>query len=113
MTIVNSTDLIKNLNYFNRTGASPSSIYILNKSTNITSTFVIDLFTSLNYYDTLTFTVSNGYFLQDIFYYCKILDSNNDVIYKDLIFCTDQENYTINENKYKEHTTTNEYKIYR
>ena len=40
--------------------------------------------------------------------------SENSLIYRDKIFCTNQNknNYTVNENQYIENVTTNEFKIY-
>ena len=113
MTIVNSTDLIKNINYFNRLGNDPLTVSIVNESTNVATVFDVDSFASQSYYDTLTFTTSEDYFLQDNFYFFKVLDAENNIIFQDKLFCTNQNDYSINENKYKEHTTTNEYKIYR
>jgi hypothetical protein len=40
--------------------------------------------------------------------------SENSLIYRDKIFCTNQnkDNYTVNENQYVANVTTNEFKIY-
>ena len=112
MTIVNSTDLTKTINYFNRLGTDPLTVSIVNEATNVTTVFDVDSFTSLSYYDAFTFTASENYFLQDNFYFFKLLDVNNDIIFQDKLFCTNQTDYSINKDEYKEHTTTNEYKIY-
>lgn len=66
--------------------------------------------------------VLNNYYLQstnifnlkeNTFYNLKVLN-NNEIVYLDKIFCTNQtiSDYTVNENQYVEHTTINEYKIY-
>jgi len=50
------------------------------------------------------------------YYTLTIKDStrNDDIVYRDKIFCTNQkiEDYTINHEQYTQHVTTNEYKIF-
>ena len=114
MIIVNSTDETKEISYFNRYDLLPVSISIANEATNVITLIDIDSVISLSYYDVLTITFDAGYFIQDNFYFIQVLDIDNKVLFQDKIFCTDfTENYSINEGRYKENTTTNEYKIYR
>mgnify|MGYP001220409882 FL=1 len=88
-----------------------SSIIITDQDTNTPVT-----------YSGLTFT-TNSYYLQGNvtfspllnegrFYTLKVLNGTN-VVYRDMIFCTDQtiSTYTINKDVYTEHATTNEYVV--
>ena len=47
-------------------------------------------------------------------YYTLTIKDGTNIVYRDKIFCTNQnlETYSINKDAYVEHTTTNEYKIY-
>jgi hypothetical protein len=48
------------------------------------------------------------------FYTLKFLNPNNDIIYKDRIFCTAQPlvTFSVNNNQYVSNTTTNEFIVY-
>ena len=48
------------------------------------------------------------------FYSLAIYDGDNNVVYRDRVFCTNQEvgDYTVNKDEYEEHTTNNEFIIY-
>lgn len=114
MIIVNTSDETKQISYFNRLDLTPVTISITNESTNVNTSIDIDSLMSLSYYDVLTITFDSGYFIQDNFYFFQVLDIDNKILFQDKIFCTDYtENYSINEGRYKENETTNEYKIYR
>ena len=114
MTIVNSTDETKEINYFNRYDLLPVSISITNESTNVNTSIDIDSVISLSYYDVITVTFETGYFIENNFYFFQVLNIDDKVLFQDKIFCTNnKENYSINEGRYQENPTTNEYKIYR
>lgn len=114
MTIVNSTDETKQISYFNRLDLMPVSILITNESSNVKTSIHIDSVISLSYYDELTIKFPSGYFIPNNFYFFQVLDIDGKVLFQDKIFCTDfTENYSINEGRYKENQTTNEYKIYQ
>tara|TARA_Y100000401_G_C8326015_1_gene228380 strand:+ start:27600 stop:27956 length:357 start_codon:yes stop_codon:yes gene_type:complete len=65
------------------------------------------------YYMQLNIVSMNNFSLKEGTFYDLIVYGGNadEVIYKDLIFCTDQniEDYSINEGEYIEHESTNEY----
>lgn len=122
MTVFDSVTEIKELKLFSRLSSTPITINIVNESTNVKT--VIDLTTDVNYayntvsyYDVLTFTAPTNLFINDNFYFINVLDVDNKVLFRDKIFCTNQDVtdnsiYTINNNRYKENVTTNEYTIY-
>lgn len=117
MTIFNNTDLNKTVYFFNRLGTNPVSILLTNEATNISTSFNIDSLVNASYYDLFNFTVTSGYFIENNFYYFKILDANNDILFQDKLFVTNQtitDNsiYDINKDKYISNVTINEYKIY-
>jgi len=88
---------------------SATSIVLVNEMTNesttISSYFYID-----NYYlyTTTTFDLKEGNF------YTLTIKNNNEVVYKDKIFCTNQviADYTINKNEYVANQTTNDFIVY-
>lgn len=47
-------------------------------------------------------------------YYDLTIKDGTNIVYRDKIFCTNQEKetYSINKDAYVQHTTTNEYKVY-
>ena len=47
-------------------------------------------------------------------FYNLSIKNNNDIVYKDKVFCTNQETstYTVNQNQYVANTTNNEFVIY-
>jgi hypothetical protein len=68
-----------------------------------------------------TFTESLYYLKTDVVFSLKegrhyelTVKNGSDVVYRDRIFCTNQsvETYSINNNEYKEHTSTNEFIVY-
>ena len=86
-----------------------TSIVLVNEMTNESTTISSDFYIDGYYlYTTTTFDLIEGNF-----YTLSILN-NNDVVYKDKIFCTNQnlQTYSINKDAYVQHTTTNEYKIF-
>lgn len=113
MTIISPNNETKAIAYFNRSGVSPFFVKITNETTQVSDTFLVESFEVVSYYNTLEFTPSSGFFQADNFYMFKILGENDEVIFKDKIFCAENPNsYSINRNQYTEHSTTNEYIVY-
>ena len=63
------------------------------------------------YYYTTDHAFSSPELKNNTFYTLKILNAQNQIIYRDRIFCTDQliNEFSINHNEYVENETTNEY----
>ena len=113
MTILTATGTTKTINYFNRIDTTPFTVNLKNEATNVRTNFNVVSVTADLYFDSLTFTVSSGYFIEDNFYMIKILDVDGNIIFKDKIFVTNQTGvYNINNNRYEPNVTTNEYTIY-
>jgi len=117
MTIFNTTDLSKSINYFNRKGTIATDVVFTNEATNVSTNFNVDSLSNTSYYDVLNFTATDGYFNENDFYLFEIKDASGDIIFKDKLFVTNQDIsnnliYDINKNRYKPNTTTNEYTIY-
>jgi len=76
-----------------------------NEETTITATFSLS-----NYYLTTT-TVFD---LKENTFYNLTIKNGSNIVYKDIVFCTNQANdtYTVNQNQYVANVTTNEFKIY-
>ena len=71
MTIVNTINETKQINYFNRFDLLPVSILITNESTKVKTFIDINSVISLSYYDQINVTFADGYFIQDNFYFLK------------------------------------------
>lgn len=86
-----------------------TTIVLRNQSTGsetiITASFVLS-----GYYLTTT-TIFD--LKQNTFYNLTIKNGSN-IVYKDIVFCTNQANdtYTVNQNQYVSNVTNNEFKIY-
>jgi hypothetical protein len=76
-----------------------------NESTTISSDFYID---GYYLYTTTTFDLKEGNF------YTLTIKNDNDVVYKDKIFCTNQviANFSINDGEYVANQTTNDFIVY-
>lgn len=110
MTIVNSLSGTKTIAYFNRFGVVPTFVKITNEGTQVSDIYPVDALTNESYYSILTFTAT---FVLDTFYMMEILGDEDEVVFRDKVFCTNSpSDYSINANEYKEHSTTNEYIIY-
>ena len=85
-------------------------LYVTDESTNTTSTISITSSASNDYYETITasFTLIEGRF------YTFEVRNGSDVVFKGKIFCTDQtvSTYSVNNNNYTQHTTTNDFIMY-
>ena len=88
-----------------------SSIVITDQDTNTPVTYTGVTFTTDRYYlkGDVTF---NPVLIEGRFYTLEVLNGTS-VIYRDMIFCTDQaiSIYSINDGVYTKHETTNEYVV--
>ena len=86
-----------------------TTIVLRNETTGIETNIAADFYLS-DYYITATTVFS----LKENTFYNLTIKNNNDIVYKDKIFCTNQEvkDYTVNQNQYVANVTTNEFKIY-
>jgi hypothetical protein len=86
-----------------------TTIVLRNETTNVETNIAADFYLS-DYYITATTVFS----LKENTFYNLTIKNNNDIVYKDKIFCTNQEvkDYTVNQNQYVANVTTNEFKIY-
>ena len=88
---------------------SATTIVLRNETTNeettISATFALS-----SYYLTTT-TIFD---LDENTFYNLTIKNGANIVYKDIIFCTNQANdtYTVNQNDYVANVTNNEYKIY-
>ena len=75
------------------------------KETSITTEFYLS-----DYY----LTTTSVFDLKENTFYNLTIKNNNDIVYKDKIFCTNQsvDTYTVNKNQYVSNVTDNEFKIY-
>lgn len=117
MTIFNTTDLDKSICFLNRQGTDATYITFTNEATNVSTTFDVSTVTNSTYYDVFNFTVTSGYFVENNFYYFKIFDAADNILFQDKLFVTNQTIsnnliYHINKDKYTSNVTTNEYTIY-
>jgi len=108
MIILTTSSSAQEIKFIPREYAA-TSIVIHNEDTNTSTTYNGLTFTTEAYYLKTNITF-NPVLKEGTFYNISVLN-NSDVIYKDNIFCTDQniEGYSINKNEYTEHETTNEY----
>lgn len=89
----------------------PTTMIIKDEQTNIsvsTTTHTLNWGYYVNIiYD--TFSLKEGHF-----YTLQFLNPNNDIIYKDRIFCTAQSlvTFSVNNNQYVSNATTNEFIVY-
>ena len=88
---------------------SANTIVLRNETTNeettITATFALS-----SYY----LTTSTIFDLDENTFYNLTIKNGANIVYKDIVFCTNQPNdtYTVNQNQYVANVTTNEFKIY-
>jgi hypothetical protein len=116
MIIVNPDNSTITINYFNRLGTTPVNVLVYNESTRKTITRSVLSVSNASYYDYLTIT-NNSYFKDATSYVITIEDVDNNVIYKDKAYATNEsvnnnEIYSLNTNQYTENATDNEYIIY-
>ena len=86
-----------------------TTIVLVNEMTNVITTINADFYKD-NYY-LYTQTVFN---LKQGNYYTLTIKNNDEVVYKDKIFCTNQviADYTINKDEYVANVTNNDYIVY-
>jgi len=83
---------------------------VLRNETTGTETTIAANFTVSTYYLTTTNVLS----LKENTFYNLTIKNGNNIIYKDKVFCTNQniDTYTVNQNQYVANATNNEFKIY-
>ena len=88
----------------------PTSMVLTDDQTNIPATIAITSQTSGSYVNTITaeFDLIEGHF------YDLVLYKNTDIVYKDRIFCTDQNivTFSVNNGEYTSNTTSNTFIVY-
>ena len=88
----------------------PTSMVITDDQTNTPVTVAITSQTQGGYVNTLTasFALEEGHF------YDLVLYKNTDIVYKDRIFCTDQNivSFSVNNGQYTSNTTSNTFIVY-
>jgi hypothetical protein len=88
---------------------SANTIVLRNETTNEETTITAS-FSLSSYY----LTTSTIFDLDENTFYNLTIKNGANIVYKDIIFCTNQPNdtYTVNQNQYVANVTTNEFKIY-
>ena len=88
----------------------PTSMVITDDQTNTPVTVAITSQTQGGYVNTLTATFS----LEEGHFYDLVLYKNTDIVYKDRIFCTDQNivTFSVNNGEYTSNTTSNTFIVY-
>ena len=89
-----------------------SSIQIVDQDTNTPVTYAGLTFITDKYYLKGNVTFS-PLLIEGRFYTLKVLNGASSIVYRDMIFCTDQaiSTYSINDGVYTKHETTNEYVV--
>tara|TARA_R110001583_G_scaffold191849_1_gene357667 strand:- start:41 stop:379 length:339 start_codon:yes stop_codon:yes gene_type:complete len=89
-----------------------TSIVIVDQDTNTPVTYAGLTFVKERYYLTVNVTFS-PLLIQGRFYTLKVLNGTSDIVYRDMIFCTDQDTsiYSINKDQFVKNETTNEYVV--
>lgn len=88
---------------------SANTIVLRNETTNEETTITAS-FSLSSYY----LTTSTVFDLDENTFYNLTIKNGANIVYKDIIFCTNQPNdtYTVNQNQYVANVTNNEFKIY-
>ena len=88
---------------------SATSIVLRNETTNIETTINTNFYLE-NYY----LIAETVFDLKENTFYNITIYNNFDIVYKDKVFCTNQnsDTYTVNQNQYVSNVTDNEFKIY-
>ena len=86
-----------------------TTIVLRNETTGVETTINTTFYLS-DYY----LTASTIFDLKQNTFYNLTIKNNNDIVYKDKIFCTNQnvDSYSVNQNQYVANVTNNEFKIY-
>ena len=111
MIILTTTAVAQQLKFIPRE-YSASSIVITDQDTNTPVTYTGVTFTTDRYYLQGNVTFS-PVLVEGRFYTLKVLNGGASIVYRDMIFCTDQaiSTYSINDGVYTKHETTNEYVV--
>ncbi len=114
MIILQETNLAQTIRFIPREYSSTMtySVKIVSETENknIYSQNFSNNFQSVKYY----YEIMSGFSLkQDNFYMIEITDDSDNVVFRDKIFCTNQQisDYTVNSNTYTTHSSTNEFII--
>ena len=88
----------------------PTSMVITDDQTNTPVTVAITSQTNGDYVKTITATFA----LKEGHFYDLVLYKNTDIVYKDRIFCTDQNivSFSVNNGQYTSNTTSNTFIVY-
>ena len=89
---------------------TPTTMVLTDDQTNTPVTVSITSQTSGDYVNTLTATFA----LKEGHFYDLVLYKNTDIVYKDRIFCTDQNivTFSVNNGEYTSNTTSNTFIVY-
>ena len=95
----------------NAVNEQPATMVITDEQTNTPVSTNAHGFGQGDYYNAIShsFTLIEGHF-----YTLELLNPNNNIIYKDRIFCTAQPlvTFSVNNNQYVSNSTTNEFIVY-
>ena len=108
MIILKEQEEVQSLKFIPREYCA-TTIVLVNEMTNETTNISSDFYKDGYYlYTTATFDLKEGNF------YILTIKNNDDVVYKDKIFCTNQTiaDYTINKDEYVANQTTNDFIVY-
>ena len=110
MIILTTTAVAQQLKFIPREYTA-SSIVITDQDTNTPVTYTGLTFTTDRYYLQGN-VIFNPILVEGRFYTLKVFNGTS-VVYRDMIFCTDQaiSTYSINDGVYTKHETTNEYVV--
>jgi hypothetical protein len=108
MIILRKQDTAQTLTFIPRV-MSANTIVLRNETTSEETT-ISATFSLSSYY----LTTSTIFDLDENTFYNLTIKNGANIVYKDIIFCTNQANdtYTVNQNDYVANVTNNEYKIY-
>lgn len=112
MVILSTSTSAQTFSVTPRSGTgNPNKILLTNVETNATQTINITTYTDNDWVATITatFALTNNVTYSAVI--CK--DSASDTRCRVLIFCTDQTDYTINENRYIKNSISNEFIVLR
>jgi len=95
----------------NAVNESPATMIITDEQTNTPISTQAFFWSGYNYANVISHTFS---LIEGHFYTLELKNPNNDVIYKDRIFCTAQPlvTFSVNNNQYVSNSTTNDFIVY-
>jgi hypothetical protein len=100
---------------------TPQSLSFIPREYNATTIVLRNETTGVETTITATFALSSYYLttttifdLKENTFYNLTIKNGSNIVYKDIVFCTNQANdtYTVNQNQYVSNVTNNEFKIY-